>query len=217
MQAHQSAAPAVSSFGIVVGLDFAEGGEFAFRQAARIAQGIPGCHLHLVHVFDAMPSAEDNPQQTADLLRVYASEEASAAGGLDGVTIGIHLRAGDAVREIVQLATDVGAQLVVLGARKGPHLKSWLVGSTAEKVVAAASCPVLVAGPRPHEADAAHREVEIEPPCPDCTNARFSSSGNAWWCARHARHAQPAHVFSYHREWPLAMHDSAVIPTGIKF
>ena len=39
-------------FTIVVGLDFADGGDFAFRRAARIVHGVPGCHLHIVHLFE---------------------------------------------------------------------------------------------------------------------------------------------------------------------
>ena len=206
--------PLVSPFSILVGLDLADGGDFAFRQAVRIARGIPGCHLHLVHVFDGEPPEDERPRQLVDRLRTYANDEAAAAGGLQGVTIGIHLRAGEPVREIVQLASDVGAPLVVLGARKGSPIERWLLGSSAEKILAAAPCPVLVAGPKPPAPEA--REPVIEPPCADCVRARHATSGDAWWCERHAQNTRAAHVFSYKREWPLAMHDSAVIPTGIK-
>jgi len=201
-------------FRIVVGLDFTEAGDFAFRQAAQIARGLSGCELHLVHVDAKAPSAE-NRLQVADRLRAYANDEAKASGGLPGVTLGIHLRTGKPVREIVQLATEIGAGLVVVGARKGPHLKSWLVGSTAEHLLAAAPCPVLVSGPRPDAPVA--QEPTIEPPCSDCVQARFASGGADWWCARHTEHAREAHVFSYQREIPFATLDASVIPTGIKF
>lgn len=201
-------------FRIVVGLDFTDAGDFAFRQAAQIARGVPGCELHLVHVDAKEPSAE-NRILMADRLRGYANDEAAASGGLPGVTIGIHLRSGKPVREIVQLVTELGAGLVVLGTAKGPHLKSWLVGSTAEQLLAAAPCPVLISGPRPREP--APQEPTIEPPCPDCVAARASSGGAEWWCARHTEHARKIHAFSYQREIPFATLDASVIPTGIKF
>jgi nucleotide-binding universal stress UspA family protein len=199
---------------IVVGLDFSDAGGFAFGQAARIAQRVPGCELHLVHVFEEAPS-EERRRQLVDQLRLYANEKVTTIGGLKGITIGIHLRAGKPVREIVQLVTELGAGLVVLGAHKGTHVKSWMVGSTAERLVASAPCPVLVAGPKPAAPE--KHEPAIEPPCPDCARARAASHGADWWCERHAHHAKQAHTFSYQRELPFATHDSQVIPTGIKF
>jgi nucleotide-binding universal stress UspA family protein len=207
-------ATAAAPFSIVVGLDFTDAGGFAFGKAARIAQGVARSQLHLVHVFESSPT-EDRRRQLVEELRLYANEKAASVGGLKGVTIGIHLRVGKPVREIVQLATEVGAGLIVLGSHKWPHLKSWFVGSVGERILAAAPCPVLVAGPTPPEQEP--HVPAIEPPCPDCVAARAKSGGTDWWCERHAHHAKAAHSFSYQRELPFATHDSEVIPTGIKF
>jgi nucleotide-binding universal stress UspA family protein len=199
---------------LVVGLAFTDADGPAFDQAARIAQRVGNSALHLVHVFEAEPTVERS-RDLVGHLRLYVNEKAEAAGGLKGITVGIHLRAGKPVRELAQFAVDVLADLIVIGSHRGPHLKSWVVGSTAEKLIASAACPVLVASPAP-SAPEKHEPV-IEPACPDCLRARAESGGTQWWCERHLHHARRAHTFSYQRELPLATHDNAVIPTGIDF
>lgn len=199
---------------IVVGLDFTDAGGRAFDQAARIAQRVPRSELHLVHVFAAQPS-EARSRDLRSHLRLYVNEKAASMNGLQGVTVGIHLRAGKPVREIVQFATEVRADLIVVGSHRGPHLKHWIVGSTAERLIVGAPCPVLVASPRPIEPE--KHEPSIEPPCPQCVEARAASKGAQWWCERHAHRGNGAHSYSYQREIPFASHDSEAIPTGIDF
>ena len=196
---------------IVVDLDFRTTGAQAFDEAVRLARGAGGAAVHLVHVFHGKLDEGERRRLVGD-LRAYVNDKAKAAGGFGGITVGIHLRSGDAVREIVQLASDVHANLIVVGTDEKPHLKSWVVGSLAERLLHAASCSVIVAGPKP---EPVKHEPAIEPPCSDCLKARASSKGKTWWCERHAHAMRHAHVFSYQREIPLAEHDSEVIPTGI--
>lgn len=202
-----------SPFSLVVGLDFHDPGGYAFDQAGRIARAIPGSRIHLVHVSE---TPIDGPARTHLLgqLRIYANEKAASLGGLVGVRVGIHLRAGDPAGELLQLANDINANMIVLGAHERPDVKSWFVGSVAHRVLHKATCPVLIAGPPPAPA---HHAPTVEPPCLDCERTRADSKRNAWWCERHAPHGVHAHVFSYVRELPLTEHDSEVIPTGIDF
>jgi len=200
-------------FSIVVGLDFLEAGGYAFGQAARVARAIPGSQIHLVHVFEGALDEARRAQLEAQ-LRLYVNEKAASLGGLRGVSVGIHLRVGDTVREIVQLASDVGATMVVIGSNTRIHLESWTVGTVAKRLILWAACPVLVAGPKPAPF---HHEPKIEPPCAACERTRAASNRAVWWCERHAHHAASAHVFSYQRELPFETHDSEVIPTGIAF
>ena len=103
----------------------------------------------------------------------------------------------------------------MVGSHHGPHLKHWVVGSTVEKLVQGASCPVLVANPRPRKP--AKLEPMIEPRCTDCTRTRGATGGLQWWCERHLQRADRGHAFSYQRELPFAPHNSEVIPSGIEF
>jgi nucleotide-binding universal stress UspA family protein len=201
-------------FTVVVGLDFTDADGPAFDQAARLVQRVPGGELHLVHVFDTAPSA-DKSRDLSGHLRLYVDEKAALTPGLQGVMVGIHLRGGKVVRELVQLATDVQAALIVVGSHRGAHLKDRIVGSTVERLVSGSTFPVLVATPKPKDLE--KHEPTIEPPCPQCLAARAASGGKQWWCARHASEATIGHTYSYQRELPLASHDSAISPTGVDF
>jgi nucleotide-binding universal stress UspA family protein len=202
----------VSKLSVVVGLDFTDADGPAFDDAARIVQRVPGSELHLVHVFDAPPSVEQS-RDLAEHLRLYVDEKAAIATGLQGISVGVHLRAGKPVREILQLATEVGANLIVVGSHKGPHLKDWIVGSTGERLMKAGPFPVLVASLKPKEPEQV--EPAIEPACPQCLQARAATGGKQWWCERHMHEANQAHTYSYQRELPFATHDSAISPTGV--
>jgi nucleotide-binding universal stress UspA family protein len=202
--------PVPAKFAIVVGLDFTDADGPAFDQAASLAMRVPGSELHLVHVFDTLPTGE---RSLVEHLRLYVNEKAAINHRLRGISVGIHLRQGQTVRELIQLATEVSAAFIVIGSHKGPHIKDWIVGSIVERLVGNAPFPVLVASPKPK---VTHEPV-IEPPCPQCVQARSTSGGKSWWCERHAHHAKAAHTFSYQRELPFATHDSEVIPTGISF
>jgi nucleotide-binding universal stress UspA family protein len=204
---------AASKFTVVVGLDFTDADGHAFDQAARLAMHVPGSAIHLVHVFGTQPSAEKS-RDLASHLRLYVNEKATAANGLRGTLVGIHIRGGKPVDELVRLATEVRADVIVIGSHKGPHVKDWVVGSTVERLVSSALFPVLVASSK----EAAPRDaIVIEPACPDCLAARAVPGSTHWWCERHSHAARAGHTFSYHREIPLVTHDSEVIPTGIDF
>jgi len=200
-------------FTLVVGNDFSPASGYAFEQAARVARRVPGSDLHVVHVMDGEPDAE-RAKQLSNQLRVYLEEKVHALGGLALQAVGIHVRNGKPAREIAQLATDVAADLIVVGTQKGPHLKQLLVGSVAERLLAAAPCPVFVAGPIPVPAADAH-DPAIQAACPDCLRARAATAGRQWWCTRHEEHHAKAHSYSFRRELPLRTHDSAVTPTGV--
>jgi nucleotide-binding universal stress UspA family protein len=200
-----------SPFSIVVGLTFTDGGNYAFDQAALIARGIPSAEIHLVHVFEeglSLAQAEDLKQH----LSLFATDKAASLQGLEKHSIGIHLRVGEPARALVDFARESGASMIVLGSEKH-GVKAWFASPTAEKLIASAPCPVVVAGPRP--AAAAAGEPVIEPACGDCVSTRRATGGDQWWCARHSEHARTTHTFSYKRELPFATHDSQLGPTGV--
>jgi nucleotide-binding universal stress UspA family protein len=210
--------PAVQRpFSILLCFDDTEASWYAFEEAARLAKRIPGSEIHLVDVMAGQPSGA-RTRQLADQLRTYADAKAAHIGGMDGQSVAVHVRHGEPAREIAQLAAEIGIDLIVLGSPKYPHLESLLPGSLAQKLVQHAPCPIIVTGPKP-EVPRVHYPA-IEPPCPDCVEARAASRGAHWWCSRHTSQGHfgtPNHIYSYQRELPFATHDSAVSPTGTDY
>jgi nucleotide-binding universal stress UspA family protein len=203
-------------FVLVVGLDITdtESSGYALDQAARTAMRVDGSQMHLVHVLPSSAVA-DEIREAAGSLERYVTAKAQQLGGLARQSVGIHVRSGQPGQEIAQLASDISADLIVVGTHHRPHLKQLLLGSTAEHVMATAQCPVFVAGPRP--APKPSHIIVIEPPCPDCIRKRQETRGASWWCARHSEHhhLHRRHFYSYRSELPFAEHDSEVSATGV--
>lgn len=202
-------------FVVVLGLDLTdtESSGFAFDQAARMVGRIPGAVLHVLHVLAPQATTASAPE-TAGLLRLYISEKAAALAAAAPARVGIHVRRGDTGREIAQLAVEVAADVIVVGSHKAP-VKNLFLSTTAERVMAVASCPVFIAGPRPRPQPS--HTIVIEPPCPDCVQQRGLTQGRTWWCARHSEnhHLRRHHAYSYQSELPFETHDSEVSATGV--
>jgi nucleotide-binding universal stress UspA family protein len=105
----------------------------------------------------------------------------------------IHVRSEVPSSEIAQLASDIDADLVVIGTHGRRGFRRFLLGSVAEGVVRLAHCPVLVVRPKDHEPHV----PEIEPPCPRCVEARRASGGLELWCEQHRERHGQRHTYHY--------------------
>ena len=72
-----------------------------------------------------------------------------------------HIRSGRPYEQIVRLAREIDADLIVLSTRGHSGLKHLLLGSTAERVVRNAPCPVLVARKRKQKSKANRKTFAI--------------------------------------------------------
>ena len=75
-------------------------------------------------------------------MRLDAEVEKIRSAG--GAVAEAHLRVGAAAAEIVDLAEDIGAGLIVMGSRGLGGIRRALMGSVSDSVVRHAPCPVLV-------------------------------------------------------------------------
>jgi nucleotide-binding universal stress UspA family protein len=107
----------------------------------------------------------------------------------------MHLQLLDPAHAIAQLASDLEANLVVVGTHGRKGLSRFLLGSVAEAVVRLSPCPVLVV--RPVGARSAVHSPAIEPPCPDCLQTRAATAGEELWCERHREHHGRAHTYHF--------------------
>jgi universal stress protein A len=138
---------------ILVAVDFSEESRSALACAAEMAARF-GASLTLVHVVEPhfgppetdAPALADENSDAAEYAE--AKLELSALGeqmlGPCRVVETV-VRAGLAFFEITEAAKALGADLIVVGTHGYTGLKRALLGSTAEKVVRHAPCPVLVA------------------------------------------------------------------------
>ena len=54
------------------------------------------------------------------------------------------LREGTAERVIINMATELDADLIVMGTNGADHMSDYFLGTTASNVIKSANCPVLV-------------------------------------------------------------------------
>jgi nucleotide-binding universal stress UspA family protein len=141
---------------ILLATDGSEEAELAARKAVELAEGT-GSELHLVHVglvpnflVEGTPGYnrelyEEIEQESRELLRKL-TWRVKVAGG---TVAGSHLRMGPVDLEIVGLARELGADLIVMGSRGHRGIRRALGGSISDAVIRHAPCPVLVV--RTHE------------------------------------------------------------------
>ena len=157
-------------FRIVVALDRSEYSEIVLEHGLDQAARHDAPDLHLLTVVER----EADIQAAKDWLARTAIE------GLDsfrreGWQTRLHVRTGHGEDEIANLALDLDADLLVIG-RYGIHDPR---SSTADRVLAAVTCPTLVVG-------LAGRSVDAQPQCPRCVAMRAESDGERWFCEEHS-------------------------------
>ncbi|MEW6638423.1 MAG: universal stress protein [Actinomycetota bacterium] len=109
-----------------------------------------GSELHVVHVGLlspwAMPDAMSDQQyeRLVHQARRVLDEEAARIREAGAEIAEAHLKMGRADVEIVRLAEQIGAGLIVVGSRGRGAIARILLGSDAESIVRHAPCPVLV-------------------------------------------------------------------------
>lgn len=138
---------------ILVAVDFSEESRSALACAAEMAARFDAS-LTLVHVVEPHfgPPDTDVPALTGEASD--AEEYAEAKLELSALgeqmlgpcrVVETVVRAGLAFFEITEAAKALGADLIVVGTHGYTGIKRALLGSTAERVVRHAPCPVLVA------------------------------------------------------------------------
>jgi nucleotide-binding universal stress UspA family protein len=135
---------------IVAATDLTEASDEVLRAAGRLALET-GATLHAVHALDFPPAPylDDVGEVTGFQEKIDAAEQAlwKQVGHTvpAGVPIGgCRLEIYAAHRAIAEYADAVGADLIVLGPHTRRQLEVGFLGTTADRVIRSASCPVLV-------------------------------------------------------------------------
>jgi universal stress protein A len=147
-------------------VDLTEESHAALAFAAGLAREAGGARLVVVHVlaapglagrdtiFAPPPHApREEPEGSDRRLEAWAAE-AERTSGHPVTSIRVE---GHVVSELLRIADEQGADLIVLGKHARTGVLRWLHRSVAETVARRAAIPVLLVPPTPRRADAGAR------------------------------------------------------------
>jgi nucleotide-binding universal stress UspA family protein len=127
-----------------------DGSEHAFRALAlalEIAkQNRSELHIVCVEEIPFLPEFMEEVRESAGTAARYFHGVLQRARGIEKsqVHLDTHILAGHPVRDIVRLAADIKADLLVIGAIGHSAIYERMVGSRADRIIQLAQCPVLV-------------------------------------------------------------------------
>jgi len=144
---------------ILVPTDFSKFSAKALHYAMEFAQQF-GASITLVHVVEPIVYPPESGYAPVEIETVETTwkknakrklEELARQAILPPLMAQISVRFGTPYYEITALAKEEGVDLIVLATHGYTGLKHVFLGSTAEKVVRHAPCPVLTVREREHE------------------------------------------------------------------
>ncbi len=138
---------------IVVGTDGSETADEAVRKAAELARSVSAT-LEIVSAYEPVaPSrlreeAVDVPKDVEWTVnpREDVDHTLGNAGTLvgEGVEVKLHARQGDPADAIIDVAEEVGADLIIVGNKGMTGARRFLLGSVPNKISHHAPCAVLI-------------------------------------------------------------------------
>lgn len=152
---------------ILLATDGSEDSELAARTAIDLSKRLDS-QLHVVYVTPehAYHHAYYHLRHREEVERfrredrLMLDELADRVREAGGILAETHLRVGDAAKEIVGAAEELGAGLIVVGSRGRGRMRRLLMGSVSDSVVRHAHCSVLVV--RVGEVMSSHKEENVQ-------------------------------------------------------
>ena len=138
---------------LVVGTDGSETADDAVRRAAELAR-TAGSKLEIVSAYEPVAPArlrEEAVETPKDLeWAINPREDVDAtlerARGIagEGIEVALHARQGDPADAILDVAEEVGADLIVVGNKGMTGARRFLLGSVPNRISHHAPCAVLI-------------------------------------------------------------------------
>lgn len=184
---------------VVVGYDFSASALPALQRAVALANRAPYHVLHVVcaisphHEVQTLPHRGRADYEYAEHVQAAVAERIAQElrdTKARRVDFCVHARIGEPATEILDLAREVGASLILVGTNGLTGAKHFVLGSVAERVVREAGCTVEVARAKSYPNVPLAKIFEVPPS---------------------AHHYVPPHRYSYEQqtamlrpdEWPL--------------
>jgi nucleotide-binding universal stress UspA family protein len=131
---------------VLLATDASKDAALSARAAVDVCQGT-GAELHVVHVWYSVPTARLRPFMQRELKKLgneLLEEGVKRVEDSGGLVSGAHLVEGRAADEILDLAEQIEAGLVVIGSRGLGPVGRITLGSVSEAVIHHSHWPVLV-------------------------------------------------------------------------
>lgn len=178
-----------TTYTVLAAVAFDETGDLALREAVRAAEHRPDSELHVVHVLsDHVPFESYGDVSRSHLRLADAGQQlrdrVESLTAAHPLRVECHIRAGAAVRCILELASQIHADVIVVGTDRHTRLRKFILGSVAESVLRESHCPVLVAMRKDY---ASLDESEEAVACQACLEVRTVTGNATPWCERHLR------------------------------
>lgn len=122
--------------------DFSRCSDTAFSVACSLAQQ-HNAHLVLLHVAGPVTSGPSLVPDATEAQQAIATKLNALRAANPNAAISRQIRHGAPAEEIVRLARECKADVIVLGTHGRTGLARLLAGSVAEEVMRTAPCPVL--------------------------------------------------------------------------
>ena len=144
---------------ILVPIDFSEDSKKALKYALRFAEQF-GASITLLNVVEPITYPTDSGFVPAEMQTMAATMQAEAKTSLNALAKQVIkppltgealVRTGSPYLEISSLARKRDIDLIIIGTHGYTGLKHLFLGSTAERVVRHAPCPVLTVRQKEHE------------------------------------------------------------------
>lgn len=158
---------------VVVAFDLSDSSRAAVQRAIALASRAPSHVLHFVCAIDLHGHVEGLPHRgrvdyayselVQQRLTDTIAQELRTAKLADRVHFYVHARIGMAAEEILSLAREIGADLIIVGSKGRSAVARVLLGSVSERVVREAGCPVEVARPKSYTDVTLLDVTEVEP------------------------------------------------------
>jgi nucleotide-binding universal stress UspA family protein len=140
---------------VVVAYDFSGSGHAALERAIELAKRAPWHVLHIVCVIDprfpfpALPTKHVDVEYANRVVAAVSAEITAELGEGRDVQFYVHAPiAKKPATEILKVAEDIGADLIIVGSKGLTGLERAMIGSTSERIVREAGCTVEVARPK---------------------------------------------------------------------
>ena len=118
--------------------------EFALDLARQNKSELHMASVEEIAAFPELIGEVEAERKNADHRYKQVLKRAKSMAAEKGVTLVTHVLVGHPVRSIIDLAGELHADLLVIGATGHSALYERLLGSRADRVIQLASCPVLV-------------------------------------------------------------------------